>query len=67
VCIQINDDPGFFTITIEDNGVGFDTSLPSAGNGLNSLKNRASSIGATLEIVSAPATGTRVTIGVEIP
>ena len=67
VCIQINDDQGFFTITIEDNGVGFNSSLPSAGNGLNNLKIRASSIGATLEIVSAPATGTRVTIGVEIP
>ena len=38
---------GVFTITIEDNGVGFETALPSAGNGLSNLKNRASSIGAT--------------------
>jgi ligand-binding sensor domain-containing protein/signal transduction histidine kinase len=62
VRILINDDPGCFTITIEDNGVGFNTALPSSGNGLNSLKSRASSIGATLEIVSAPEKGTRVRI-----
>ena len=34
VRILINEDPGCFTITIEDNGVGFDTALPSSGNGL---------------------------------
>ena len=54
-------------ITIEDNGVGFDAALPSSGNGLNNLKGRASSIGATLEISSAPERGTRVNIAVRIP
>ena len=67
VRILINEDPDCFTITIEDNGVGFDTALPSSGNGLSNLKNRASSIGATLEIVSAPERGTRVKIAVRIP
>jgi len=67
VRILINEDSRCFTITIDDNGVGFDTASRSDGNGLKNLKNRASSIGATLEIESAPATGTRVKIGVEIP
>jgi signal transduction histidine kinase len=67
VRILINEGQGCFTITIEDNGVGFDTALPGSGNGLNNLKSRASSIGATLEISSAPETGTRVKIAARIP
>jgi signal transduction histidine kinase len=67
VRILINEDLGRFTITIEDNGVGFDTAIPSSGYGLSNLKNRASSIGATLEIVSAPEKGTRVKIAVRTP
>ncbi len=67
VRILINDHLGCFTITIEDNGVGFDTGIPSSGYGLGNLKSRASSIGATLEIVSAPERGTRVKIAVKIP
>jgi ligand-binding sensor domain-containing protein/signal transduction histidine kinase len=67
VRILINEDSGCFTITIDDNGVGFDTASRSDGNGLKNLKNRASSIGAALEVVSAPSKGTRVTIRVETP
>jgi len=67
VRILINEDPGHFAVAIEDNGLGFDTAIPSSGNGLNNLKSRASSIGATLEIVSAPERGTRVKIAVSIP
>jgi signal transduction histidine kinase len=40
VRILINEDPDCFTITIEDNGIGFDTALPSSGYGL-SPQNRA--------------------------
>jgi signal transduction histidine kinase len=67
VRILINEDPGCFAITIEDNGVGFDTAVPSSGNGLSNLKSRASSIGATLAIASAPEKGTCVKIAVRIP
>jgi nitrate/nitrite-specific signal transduction histidine kinase len=67
VRIQINEDLGSFSITIEDNGVGFDTTIPSSGYGLGNLKSRASSIGATLEIVSAPEKGTRVKFASRIP
>ncbi len=67
VRILINEDPDCLTITIEDNGIGFDTAIPSSGNGLSNLKSRASSMGATLEIVSAPERGTRVKIAVRIP
>jgi two-component system sensor histidine kinase UhpB len=67
VRILINDDPGCLTLTIEDNGVGFDTAVPSSGYGLSNLKNRASSLGATFEICSAPERGTRVKIAVRKP
>lgn len=67
VRILINEDPGCLTITIEDNGVGFDAAIPSSGYGLSNLKTRASSIGATLEILSASEKGTRVKIAAKIP
>jgi signal transduction histidine kinase len=67
VRILIDESPGCIAITIEDNGVGFDPASPRCGNGLNNLKGRASSIGATLEISSAPERGARVKIAVKIP
>jgi two-component system sensor histidine kinase ChiS len=67
VRILISEDLGCFIITIEDNGVGFDTGIPGSGYGLGNLKSRASSIGATLDIVSAPEKGTRVKIAARIP
>jgi signal transduction histidine kinase len=67
VRILINEEAGSFTITIEDNGVGFDTALPGSGYGLSNLKRRASSVRAALEMVSAPERGTRVKIAVKIP
>ncbi len=67
VSIRATREAGCFTVTIDDNGVGFDTALPSSGYGLSSLKGRARAIGAALEIVSERGRGTRVKIAVRIP
>jgi ligand-binding sensor domain-containing protein len=67
VRILICEDRGCLTITIEDNGVGFDTAVPCSGYGLNNLRGRGSSIGAKLEILSSPGKGTRVNIAVSVP
>jgi signal transduction histidine kinase len=67
VRILITEDLGSLTITIEDNGVGFDNAIPTSGYGLSNLRRRASSIGATLDIVSTIEKGTQVKIAVAIP
>jgi len=47
-------------LQVQDDGVGFDPALASAGDGLASLRRRASQVGGTLEIQSAAGAGTRV-------
>jgi signal transduction histidine kinase len=47
-------------LCIEDNGAGFDTTASTAGLGLNSMRERAASIGAELEIESAADKGTTI-------
>ena len=43
-----------------DNGVGFDTSVESEGQGLTSMRRRAQRLKGTLEITSASGLGTTV-------
>jgi ligand-binding sensor domain-containing protein/signal transduction histidine kinase len=52
-------------ITIEDDGVGFDTEMPRDGQGLASMERRAAEMGAELAIDSTPGHGS--TIHLDIP
>ena len=47
-------------LTVEDDGIGFDSAGPSHGNGLANMRHRAESVGGVLEIGSAPGGGTTV-------
>jgi len=47
-------------LQINDNGKGFDTSQPSNGNGLNSMRRRANEMKAQLKIESAIGSGTSI-------
>jgi signal transduction histidine kinase len=52
---------GFLTLTISDNGAGFDTDTPYPGHlGLKSMRERIAHLGGTLQITSVPGQGTRV-------
>lgn len=51
-------------VTIKDDGVGFDTSNPSEGLGLQNMRRRARLIRGSVSIDSAPKTGTRLTLTV---
>jgi signal transduction histidine kinase len=51
-------------LEVSDDGCGFDAGAPQAGLGLSSMRERASSAGGRLTVVSAPATGTRVRLSV---
>ena len=65
--VQLSMQDDFLSITIEDNGVGFDKSksLPS-GTGLNSLMSRVQAMNGTLEIDTQQAQGVTAFIGIDI-
>lgn len=54
-------------LLISDNGKGFSTTQTSQGNGLNNIRQRASNLGANLQIVSAPGRGTQIVLEFAIP
>jgi signal transduction histidine kinase len=49
-------------LRIEDDGQGFDPAAAAPGMGLRNLRERATSLGGTLEITSAPGSGTGLTV-----
>jgi len=55
----------FSPLEISDNGVGFDPSIESQGQGLRSMKRRASALGGSFEIHSHP--GQETTVSASIP
>ena len=59
-------DESNLTLTVRDNGKGFQRVAAGSGNGLRNMETRAASIGATLMVSSGEATGTNVTLRVPI-
>lgn len=62
VLVSVACDPRCVTLTIEDDGCGFDPEAAAVGYGLKSMRGRAASAGGELAIRSAPGTGTRITL-----
>lgn len=60
--VQIQYDGEYLSITIEDNGKGFDRSKAHEGMGLRSIKNRLQLFHSQLDIKSVPGLGTTVLI-----
>lgn len=56
---------GTLTMTIRDNGTGFNTSCESAGRGLKTMKMRAGKLGGTLAIESFPGGGTSLRLSMK--
>jgi signal transduction histidine kinase len=50
------------TLAVEDDGQGFDSTAPASGMGLRNLKERAISLGGSLEITSRLGAGTRAQV-----
>lgn len=65
--VQLQKEGSLLTVTVEDNGKGFDTHLleTSKGIGWSNIKNRVEYLKGAVAIVSAPGKGTGVTI--ELP
>lgn len=53
-------------LIIDDNGNGFDTKSPPAGNGLKNMQQRAKELGGNLQITSIPRSGTTVTLSMPV-
>lgn len=49
-------------LAVEDDGVGFASSVPSAGNGMRNMRERAAALGGALEVTSRPGKGTALRI-----
>ena len=52
---------------VEDDGVGFAPDAATAGFGLLGMQERASLVGASLEIESAPGQGTTILVRMAVP
>ncbi|MCW7941049.1 histidine kinase [Streptomyces hygroscopicus] len=50
------------TVSVRDDGCGFDPTAPAAGYGLNGLRARAAEVGGAAVVRSAPGEGTTVTV-----
>jgi signal transduction histidine kinase len=57
--VTVSVDDGHVTVHIQDNGGGFTAAAP--GNGLTNMEHRARSMGGTLNVLSAPESGTSLT------
>ncbi len=55
-------DGNTISITVQDDGLGFDPRQPSAGLGLANMRRRADLLGASLDIASRPGDGTTLTL-----
>ena len=62
VRIVVEKSPPDFRVLIEDDGKGMDNSSPEMLGNLNTLQQRAKSLGGSLDVESQPGKGTRITL-----
>ena len=55
-----------FTLTLRDDGCGFDPLRTSGGSGLDNLRHRAAALHGRVEITSAPGAGTRIQLTIPL-
>lgn len=60
--IAVTRSPGRLSLMVSDDGVGFDTTQPAEGIGHANIRSRASALGATVQVDSAPGKGTSVSV-----
>jgi two-component system, NarL family, sensor kinase len=65
IWVQLQKDNNSLTLTVEDDGKGFNPEIEAAGTGLKSLRARAQSIGAELNINSRLQKGTVISLSVK--
>lgn len=69
VVFNLSKKGGTLTLTITDNGVGFETTATGSavrGNGLKNMQSRAAGLKGKLSVISAPGEGTTVSLSIPI-
>ncbi|MEZ4702714.1 MAG: two-component regulator propeller domain-containing protein [Rhodothermales bacterium] len=66
VDVAVAYEAGVLTVTVADDGSGFDTDVQRAGYGMGHMDDRTRAIGGTLKVESAPGAGTRIELSVSI-
>lgn len=66
VKVAIKEEQGKITLSVEDDGIGFDTSKKYGGMGLGNMVQRADAVAAAFTLYSASDRGTQVTITVDL-
>lgn len=64
--VIVNSNPEKISVSISDNGKGFDLNKTSEGNGLNNMKKRADDIGAAFKIETEKNKGTEINLHIDI-
>lgn len=68
LALGLNGAAGELILEVSDDGVGFDTDASFPGHlGLRSMRERAASVGGTVEVDSGPALGTRIRARIPVP
>ncbi|MFT3680023.1 MAG: tetratricopeptide repeat protein [Ferruginibacter sp.] len=62
----IEESSGILQITVSDNGVGFEISQSSNGNGFTNMQKRAAAINGQMQLHSAKGTGTTIKLSIKI-
>jgi signal transduction histidine kinase len=65
ICLAYADEA--LTLSVRDDGRGFDPAAVSGGYGLTGLRARATEVGGTARVRSAPGDGTTVTVCLPVP
>ena len=60
--VQIVQQPDRVSLTVQDDGQGFDPAASTRGTGLTNIRTRAESVGGTMNIFSEPGKGAEINV-----
>ena len=64
VSISLTSDKDAVTLTVKDDGIGFNQSVNAVGRGLDITRERATAVNGDLIVKSSPGKGTRILVSV---
>ena len=64
--VQLVQEDDRISLTVQDNGQGFDPQIPTSGMGLQNIRNRVETQGGVLHIYSSPGNGTEINLEFEL-
>ncbi len=62
IIVQMIQESDRISITVQDDGCGFDSAAPTSGTGLNNIRNRVGSYNGRMDVYSEPGKGTEVNV-----